>query len=117
MDEINLYGIEVWAGHGCLPQEKKSLGLLRANVVLYGDWSNAGLSDELKDTVDYVAATELVIKEMKINSKTVEHVAERVAAALLKTFALVESVEVEIEKVNPPVHSLENFSVLIQRDR
>ncbi len=117
MSQIILEDIESYGGHGCLPQEKDSLGLFRTNVVLYLDLEESGYSDKISDTVDYVEATNLVLAEMAINSRTVEHLAYRIADALLDRFDIVDEVELEVAKVNPPVKGLSSFSISIEKSR
>ncbi len=117
MSQIILEDIESYGGHGCLPQEKNSLGLFRTNVVLHLDLEESGYSDKISDTVDYVAATRVVLAEMAINSRTVEHLAYRIADALLEHFDMVYEVELEVSKVNPPVKGLSTFSIAIEKSR
>jgi dihydroneopterin aldolase len=117
MSVLHLKDIESYGGHGCLPQEKDSLGLFRTNVILHVDFSKCAQDDKISSTVDYVAASETVLAEMGINSRTVEHLAYRIADALLGNFDLVQAVEVVVSKVNPPVKGVGEFIVSIQKSR
>ena len=61
------------------------------------------LTDDLADTLDYVAATAVVTQEMAQRSKLLEHVAQRILNGLFNVFATLEKATVCVEKLNPPI--------------
>ena len=52
-DRIDLTGIEVWARHGVLPEEKTRDQPFVVDVGVFLDTAQAAASDDLEDTVDY----------------------------------------------------------------
>lgn len=69
------------------------------DVMLYGDLSGAGESDNLTRTVDYRALCEAVVVEMSVsNHLLLEAFAEHVAAICLAAHELVERVRVSVRK-------------------
>ena len=60
-------------------------------------------SHALKDTVNYVEVFRCVKKEMKTPAKLLETLLERTASSLKKIHPSITSVDVKIEKTNPPV--------------
>ena len=55
MDKIFLKNIKIYAYHGCMEEEKKIGSNYLVNLIVHADLSMSCKSDELKDTVDYVA--------------------------------------------------------------
>ena len=75
-------------------------------------------SDKLSDTIDYSLVIEIVRREMKVRSKLVEHVAGRIAKAILKESPRIEEVKVKVSKMNPPVSGeVARFSVEVKEKR
>ena len=61
------------------------------------------LSDELKDTVDYVLLNNIVKEEMQQPSKLLETVAKRILNRIFKEDSLVRKATVSVSKLNPPI--------------
>jgi dihydroneopterin aldolase len=69
-------------------------------------WAKVGLSaasDELQDTVDYVALRRIVSQEMAVRAKLLENVCDRVALRALEEHPKIERVKLSIAKLNPPI--------------
>ena len=60
-------------------------------------------SDSLEDTISYATLYELVAGEMRIPSKLLEHVAGRIANAIISVYPEISSIDLEIVKQNPPM--------------
>jgi dihydroneopterin aldolase len=60
-------------------------------------------TDNLEDTVEYVLLNKIVVTEMAIRSKLLEHVAKRIINKVLLESKLVNKVKVAVSKVNPPI--------------
>ena len=103
MGEIKLEDIRVYAHHGCLPEETiiGSDYLVQLHVGV--DLSVSAMSDRLEDTADYVLLHQIVIQEMKLPSKLLEHVALRINNSVLEKLSSVQWTEVTISKLNPPI--------------
>ena len=100
-DQILLTGMKFFGHHGCSAEERALGQIVIVDVELNLDLSKAGKSDELNDTVDYVA----VFDEIKIIAEgsyaLIETVAENIADKILSRFTLVETVKVTLRKAAP----------------
>ncbi|GIV29790.1 MAG: hypothetical protein KatS3mg028_0856 [Bacteroidia bacterium] len=79
---IEVNGIVCYAYHGCLPEEKKTGGKYKVDVVVHYDFQKAAETDDLKDTVDYCKIYDIVQKEMNIPTKLIESVAYKIADSI-----------------------------------
>ncbi len=73
------------------------------DVVVEFDLSAVEKSHNLKDTVNYIKVFNCVKKEMKKPARLLETLLERTVSSLKKIHPSITSVEVKIEKTNPPV--------------
>ena len=103
MGRIYLKNIRLYAFHGCMDEEEKIGSDYVVNVFVDTDLNHSSLSDDLKDTVDYVALHAIVKKEMSIRAKLLEKVADRVLKRILKEHPEVVLVNVKVAKRNPPI--------------
>ena len=104
MDEIVLEDIKVYAFHGCMKEETKIGSDYIINLNVKADLQDAAISDKLMDTIDYVDLLKIVNEEMAINSRLLEHVAERIVSRVLRTMKMVNNVQVKVSKQNPPIN-------------
>ncbi len=102
MSELAVEGIECYAYHGCLSEEAVTGGHYVIDVYFQTDLNNAMNSDQLSDTIDYVAVTRLVQQQMQQRSQLIEHVAGRILKALRNQFPACQSIRVKVTKRNPP---------------
>src|SRR5690606_7881406 len=100
---IKLTNIQVYAYHGCLVEEGKIGSDYRVDVAVKANLQLSAVSDQLKDTVDYVQINRIVKEEMAIRSKLLEHVAKRIIDRILGEIAIAEQATVEVSKINPPI--------------
>ena len=103
MGVITVSGIKLYAFHGCMEEEAKIGSDYEVDVVLESDLSEAAKSDDLTQTVDYVAVNKIVTEEMTIRSKLLEHVAQRIITKLANIHPEIVSMEVSVAKLNPPI--------------
>ena len=103
MGKIIVEGIKMYAYHGCMQEESVVGGNYIVDVIIDTDLNKPSKSDQLSDTIDYVAVYEVVKKEMSIRSKLIEHVAKRIIDSLKKKFSKTISIEVKVTKLNPPI--------------
>ena len=73
------------------------------DVVVEFDLSAVEKSHNLKDTVNYIKVFNCVKKEMKKPARLLETLLERTVSSLKKIHPSITSVDVKIEKINPPV--------------
>jgi len=100
---IKLKNIKVFSYHGCLAEEGRIGSDYRIDLTVKGDLSRSALTDELRDTIDYVHLNKIVKEEMTIRTKLLETVAERILDRVLKELKLVQKVKVAVSKINPPI--------------
>jgi 7,8-dihydroneopterin aldolase/epimerase/oxygenase len=100
-DRILLEGMIFTGRHGTLPAERELGQPFVVDVELRLDLRPAGLSDDLTKTVDYgeVHRMARAIVEGEPVGLT-ETVAERISAAVLENFPLVEAIKVKVAKPN-----------------
>src|SRR6056300_1239592 len=103
MGKIFLKNIRLYAYHGCMDEEEKIGSDYIVNLTVAADQERCSKSDRLLDTVDYVALHNIVKEEMKIRSKLLEHVAERILLRVMKEHASVKKATVMVSKRNPPI--------------
>ncbi|MBI3502492.1 MAG: dihydroneopterin aldolase [Bacteroidetes bacterium] len=103
MAKILVEGIKIYGYHGCMEEESVVGGNYVVDVCIDADLSKPSQSDKLSETIDYVAVYEIVKQEMSVRSKLIEHVAKRILDALKNKFEKVNSVEVKVTKLNPPI--------------
>ena len=103
MSTIKLKDIRIFTNHGCLTEEEKIGSDYLVNLTIGADLSEAAQSDSLKDTVDYVHLNKIVKDEMMVRSKLLDHVGPRIIDKIFEELPLVETIEVEVSKMNPPI--------------
>lgn len=117
-DHIGIEGLVVTTLVGALPHEREIPQPLRIDLRVEADLADAGISDELGDTVHYGFVVDEVARTVReAKDVLLERLADRVAEVVL-SFDRVDGVEVGITKLRPPLpESLETTSVHIHRRR
>ena len=103
MGTIKLQNIRTFSFHGCLGEEAKIGSDYRVDLEIKTDLRKSSLSDDLKDTVDYVLLNKIVVEEMSVRSKLLEHVAERILTRIFKEIPAVSRILLAVSKLNPPI--------------
>ncbi len=103
-DRIQILGIEGFGYHGVFDHEKEYGQIFKVDVTLDLDLSKASQSDDLADTVDYGAISDLV--ESLITGAPyalIEKLAGTIAAEIISKFPLIEKVSVTVHKPQAPI--------------
>jgi len=100
---IRVEDIRCYAYHGCMDEEGLIGTDFSVNVEVKTDLSVSAQSDDLADTVDYVAISIIVQEEMAIRSKLIEHVAQRILDRLMLELPTVEKSKVVVVKYKAPI--------------
>ena len=118
MDHILIDDLRVLTVIGALPHERELAQPIRIDLAIGVDLHQAGLSDELSDTVNYGLVCERVAAVAReSNFVLLERLAAKVAETILE-FALVEQVEVTLTKLRPPIaEQVSSTAVRIVRSR
>lgn len=100
---ITLDSLRFYSYHGAEPQEAIVGAWYTVDVCITADATDAILNDNLSGTINYAKVTEIIKQQMQIRSALLEHVAGRIAQALLDAFPAISSLTVKVCKENPPV--------------
>lgn len=112
---IEVNGIKLYAFHGCLPEESKIGGNYIVDLTITTDFTGAAITDELIKTVDYVVVNQIVKEEMKVPSKLIEHVGQRIVNRIKQEVKNVDALRVKVTKVCPPINGdVDNVAIIIE---
>lgn len=100
---IDLVNQREYAFHGCLPEEAIIGSDYLINVRAWANVTDSASTDNLNDTLDYVALRRIVSEEMASHANLLETVLERITARVLKEHPIVERIKVSLAKLNPPL--------------
>ena len=103
MGIIKLKNIRTYSYHGCLQEEGIIGSDYAVDLEIKADLSKSCVSDDLHDTVDYVLLNSIVVDQMAIRSKLLEHVAQRIINQVFEAIPIVSKVKVGVSKINPPI--------------
>lgn len=118
MGIIILQNIRTYSYHGCLLEEGKIGSDYKVDLKIKTNLKKSAQSDELHDTVDYVDLNRIVIEEMAIRAKLLEHVAQRIIDKILQELPTVSQVKVAVSKLNPPIGGdVEAVTIVLQQKR
>lgn len=100
---ILLENVKFYAFHGVLPQERKVGNDYQMSLRIGYDISRAMVSDDVNDTLNYAEVYQLLSQEMSVPSALLERVAGRIGDRLFRKFPAIQSIDLTIIKVNPPM--------------
>ena len=103
MTRITLENLEFHAYHGCLEHEQQLGNTFIVTLSMELDTSLAGATDELVHTLNYQLVYDVVKAQMKIPSKLIEHVGQRIVDTLFSAFPQIQVLAVKLSKMNPPL--------------
>lgn len=114
MDSLLIDRLELWTRIGVPKEERKQEQCVLVNVELFTDLSAIAKKDDVKKGIDY----DLVVKDIRklatTERKTIERLAEDIAAMILKKYRPY-AVEVSVEK--RPIPGVESVIVTLSRQR
>ena len=119
MDKVIIKNLKVFSYHGVFDSEKREGQFFYVTAELFFDMRKAGLSDNLRDTLNYDEAAHLIYDVMTGEKyDLIEAAAENVAASLLLKFDILQKVKIRIDKPDAPVDlTFECMSVEIERKK
>lgn len=116
MGLIEIEGMKFYAFHGHFESEQIVGNEFTVNLKIETDCSQAAISDNLKDALNYQTAYEIVKNEMSVTSHLLENVAKRILDSLYSNFNAIKKAEVKISKMNPPMGGeIERVSITFSR--
>lgn len=114
VDKIILKDMQFYGFHGLFPEENKLGQRFNVDLILYTNLKQAGMSDEMSDSINYgevFTNVQKIVEGKKQN--LIETVAERIAEDLLQNFARLQACDVKVIKPDPPIPGHYN-SVAVQ---
>ena len=115
MGQIYLENIRTYSHHGCMKEETIIGSEYRVDLWVDADLTVASSSDNINDTPDYVVLHQIVVDEMKIPSRLLEHVAQRIINRISSTITGLSHIRVRVSKINPPIGGdVQSVSVLLE---
>lgn len=100
---IEIEDMEFYAFHGHFREEQLVGNRFLVSVAFEVDTQKAQQSDELSDTVNYVAVYQIIKQQMAIKTKLLERLAQRIVDAIYVEFPFLASVRLKVSKMNPPI--------------
>ncbi|RYZ86379.1 MAG: dihydroneopterin aldolase [Proteobacteria bacterium] len=118
MGIIKLKNIRTFSFHGCLPEETKIGSEYSCDLEIKTDLRKSAISDSLSDTVDYVLLNRIVVEEMAVPSKLLEHVAHRIIVRIFREIPEVSRILLSVSKLNPPIGGdVESVTIIMEEYR
>lgn len=103
MGTILLQNIRIFSYHGCLVEEGKIGSDYKVDLEIKTNLQKSAMTDHLHDTVDYVDLNRIVVEEMAIRAKLLEHVCQRIIDRIFSELPTVLKIKVGVSKLNPPI--------------
>lgn len=113
MHKIHLNNIQLYAYHGCLPEEAMIGSNYSVDVILETDFTEAAKTDDLNKTIDYCIVFNIVKEEMAIRANLLENVADRIIKRLKSELNHLQKVILTVTKLNPPMNGNVNAVSII----
>lgn len=118
MSEIILENMEFHAFHGCMEHERNIGNTFLVTVKINIDTIQAGISDNLEDTLNYQLIYDVIRTQMEIRSNLIEHLARRIVDAVMEQFEQIKSIKLKLTKLNPPLGAkVESVSIKLESKR
>ena len=72
-------------------------------MILETNFSKSAETDQLIDTIDYVVVRNIIVEEMAVRSKLIEHVGYRILNRFKAEFPSLIKGRVKVRKMNAPI--------------
>ena len=118
MDKIKILNLKLPAKHGVYDFEREKEGVFEIDIHMHLDLTNAMLSDDLKESVDYSKVVELVKEIFSENDcNLIEYVAGKISKGILEKYP-VQKVVIKIRKPHAPINAdLDTVEVEIKQNK
>lgn len=103
MGVITLEGMRFFAYHGYYKEERIIGNDFIVSVNIETDFSNAAEEKDLNKTINYETVYLVCQAVMREKTQLIETLITKIVEGLKKQFNQIESVEVKVEKLNPPL--------------
>lgn len=102
-DKIELLNMEFYSYHGCFEEEQIIGNKFIVSYSVEYNMFDAAVTDSLESAVNYQEIYGVISEEMAKKSKLLENVAYRILTAVKQKFPQIESSEISVSKLNPPI--------------
>lgn len=104
MDKILIKDIKLYGYHGVFEKEREIGQYFHINIELTLDLKQAGITDELGNTVDYSKIYD-IIRSINDNNKfrLIESFAHNISREILSTFDKIKDITVQVRKPDAPI--------------
>jgi dihydroneopterin aldolase len=116
-DSIQIRGILVPAALGVTATERALRRPVEIDLDLDCDLRRSAASDDLKDTVDYVAVYDVAARTAARDHSLVEALAQEICDGLLAAFPALDLVRIELRKLAPLPGAVRSAGVRLERRR
>lgn len=99
---IDIRNCRFRAFHGLYPEERQKGNDFVVNLSV-GYVPQSGMITALEDTIDYAILFSIIDRAMKEPVDLLETLAQKIAASIHQQFPRVKTIDVGIEKLNPPI--------------
>lgn len=99
---ISLSNVRFRAYHGLYPEERQKGNDFVVNMQV-GYEPRSGIIQSLDDTIDYASLFEIINATMQRPVDLLETLVQTIAAEVHQAFPQVRSMDVSVEKLNPPI--------------
>ncbi len=117
---IEIRGLELFAYHGCNPEERRDGQVFMLDLCLRADFARACVSDRLEDTVNYAGVVKLAAQAFEGGEpcNLIEHAARRTAEAVLRAYPAVDSLKICVHKPDAPIkRAVADITFAIEMER
>lgn len=115
---IDISRLRVYSYHGVLPAERQIGNEFEVSASIFYDATAAAETDDIGRALNYAEAVNVIEEQMSVPSDLLEHVAHRIAGALVERFGAITRGTVTVAKIHPPIASqLGSVSVTLSFER
>lgn len=96
-------GLRLFARHGVGEQERQVGADFEVSLRVHYNIMEAAQTDDVAKTVSYAELHTIIVEQMAVESKLLEHVAARIVNEVHRRYPGVTGVDLKIVKLNPPM--------------
>ena len=105
-----------FARHGVFEKERLVGSHFTVDLKIKINAEPAILSDDVSDTINYADVYDLIAKEMHQPSRLLEHLAGRILKSLRNQYPDIQSMEIKVSKLNPPINGQADRASVVLRE-
>jgi 7,8-dihydroneopterin aldolase/epimerase/oxygenase len=115
MGYIALEGLSFFAHHGYYDEEQILGSWFQVDIKVETDVYKSSVNDALEDTINYQSIFNIVEIQMEKSVKLIETLLYNIVDDIKQVFPNLESIEIKITKLNPPMGAVSGSSVVFEK--